>query len=307
MDITIVTGLSGSGKSMAAKILEDIGYFCIDNMPPQLVGQLTRVLSEEDPVQDGPDPVGRVALVMDTRNPRFVEHFSPVLQELKGQDVPVRILFLEASDETLISRYKQSRRDHPMAANRSLADAIKAERLLLAPVRELATDIMDTSGLSSARMRERLVHLFSQTPDDAPMSIYLQSFGFKYGMPPDADTVLDVRFVPNPYYLDDLRPLSGLDQPVIDYLSQFDEFSRFLDLQEQVFEFAMPYYVREGKQRFSIGVGCTGGRHRSVRAVEHLASFLRGLGYPVHVLHRDLTRDVRSRMLEAIEEEEGRR
>lgn len=307
MDITIVTGLSGSGKSMAVKILEDMGFFCIDNMPPQLVGQLTRVLSEGDPGGGKDASVGRVALVMDTRNPHFVEHFSPVLTELQNLNIPVRILFLEASDAALISRYNQSRRDHPMAADRSLPDAISEERKLLTPVRELATDIMDTTDLSGQRMRERLLHLFGQSPDEAPMmTIYLQSFGFKYGLPLDSDMVLDVRFVPNPFYLDELRPLSGLDGPVIEFLEQFNELVRFLEVHEELLEFVVPYYIREGKQRLSIGVGCTGGRHRSVMAVERLADFLRALGYRVNVLHRDLKRDVRSRMIEQIEEEEAR-
>ncbi|NLB50537.1 MAG: RNase adapter RapZ [Clostridiaceae bacterium] len=306
MDITIVTGLSGSGKSTAVKILEDIGFFCIDNMPPQLVGQLTRVLSEDDLHDGKEETVSRVALVMDTRNPRFVEHFSPILQELQDLNVPVRILFLEASDASLISRYNQSRRDHPMAAERSLPDAIREERNLLAPVRELATDIMDTTDLTGQRMRERLLHLFGQTSDQASMTIFLQSFGFKYGLPMDSDMALDVRFVPNPFYIEELRPLSGLDQPVIEYLEQFPEFSRYLEILEELLEYSIPYYVREGKQRFSIGIGCTGGRHRSVRAVELVASFLRELGYRVNVLHRDLTRDVKSRLIEAIEEEEAR-
>ncbi|NLB27496.1 MAG: RNase adapter RapZ [Clostridiaceae bacterium] len=305
MDITIVTGLSGSGKSMAVKILEDMGFFCIDNMPPQLVGQLTRVLSEGDP--GGKDvAVGRVALVMDTRNPHFVEYFSPVLTELQKLNIPVRILFLEASDAALISRYNQSRRDHPMAADRSLPDAISEERKLLVPVRELATDIMDTTDLSGQRMRERMLHLFGQTPDEAPMTIYLQSFGFKYGLPLDSDMVLDVRFVPNPFYFDELRPLSGLDEPVIEFLEQFNELTRYLEIHAQLLEFVVPYYIREGKQRLSVGVGCTGGRHRSVMVVERLADFLRALGYRVNVLHRDLKRDVRTRMIEKIEEEEAR-
>ncbi|HPX92690.1 MAG TPA: RNase adapter RapZ [Bacillota bacterium] len=306
MDITIVTGLSGSGKSMAVKILEDMGFFCIDNMPPQLVGQLTRILSEGDLAGGKNDASSRVALVMDSRNPHFVEHFSPVLTELQQLNIPVRILFLEASDAALVSRYNQSRRDHPMAADRSLPDAISEERKLLTPVRELATDIMDTTDLSSQQMRERILHLFGQSPDEVPMAIYLQSFGFKYGLPIDSDMILDVRFVPNPFYFDELRPLSGLDRPVIGFLQQFPEFTRFLEIQEEFLEFAIPYYVREGKQRLSIGVGCTGGRHRSVMAVERLAAFLRARGYRVHVLHRDLRRDVRSRMIEQIEEEEAR-
>jgi UPF0042 nucleotide-binding protein len=168
MQITIVTGLSGSGKSTAAKQLEDIGYFCIDNMPPQLVGELTRLLT----AGESADKETRVALVMDTRTPSFVQHLLPVLEELQALNVPVRILFLEASDATLISRYKQSRRDHPLAARRSLDDAIRAERDLLTPVRELATDIIDTTDMTDHAMRERMIELFSTTPETEQLTVF---------------------------------------------------------------------------------------------------------------------------------------
>lgn len=306
MDITIVTGLSGSGKSMAVKILEDTGFFCIDNLPPQLVGQLTQVLSEGKQGERTGSQSNRLALVMDTRNPTFVEHLSPVLSELQALHIPVRILFLEASDAVLISRYNESRRDHPMAARQSLPEAIHEERRLLAPVRALATDIMDTSDLSRQQMRERIHHLFGLSPDETAMTVYLQSFGFKYGLPLDSDIVLDVRFVPNPFYFDELRALSGLDQPVIDFLNQFPELDDYLEQQEQILTFSLPYYIREGKQRLTISVGCTGGRHRSVRLVELLAAYLKEQGYRVIVLHRDLTRDLRARMIDQIEEEEAK-
>lgn len=301
MDITIVTGLSGSGKSMAAKILEDMGFFCIDNMPPQLIVDLTRVLSE-----DTEKDVGRLVLVMDTRNPHFVEHLSPVLGQMKEINVPVRILFLEASDASLISRYKQSRRDHPMAGDRSLAAAIRSERDFLTPVKELATDIIDTSELTEARMRERLLQLFSISADEAQMTIFLQSFGFKYGLPPDSDIVIDVRFVPNPFYYEELKPLSGLDQPVVDFLDQFPELTRFLEIHKELLEFAIPYYMREGKQRLNLAVGCTGGRHRSVMVAERLSEFLRGLGYRVNTIHRDLQSDARRVILDRMEEADAR-
>ena len=204
MDITIVTGLSGSGKSMVAKMLEDMGFFCIDNMPPQLVVDLIHVLSEDE---EGREP-GRIALVMDTRNPHFAQHLAPALEKLKDINVPVRILFLESSDAALINRYKQSRRDHPMARDRSLAQAIAEERSYLMPVKERASDILDTSDLSSSRMRDRLLQLFKIPADQVQMTIFIQSFGFKYGLPPDSDIVIDVRFVPNPFYYEDLKALS---------------------------------------------------------------------------------------------------
>ena len=291
MDITIVTGLSGSGKSMAAKMLEDMGFFCIDNLPPQLVVDLTRVLSQDATEDDDTRESARIALVMDTRNPHFVEHLAPVLEQLSALHVPVRILFLESSDAALMSRYKQSRRDHPMARERSLSEAISAERRLLTPIKELSTDILDTTDMPDPLMRERLFQLFGAVPEQERMAIFVQSFGFKYGLPPDSDVVLDVRFVPNPFYLDDLRPLSGLDQPVIQFLLQFPEFLRYLEMNESLLEYSIPFYMREGKQRLNIAIGCTGGRHRSVMAAEHLTNFLTGLGYQVTTLHRDLHRD----------------
>ncbi len=303
MDITIVTGLSGSGKSMALKHFEDMDFFCIDNMPPQLVVDLIRVLSQGEVTEETPGGDVRVALVMDTRNPHFVERLSPVLEQLQDIHVPVRILFLESSDAALISRYNQSRRDHPMAGNYSLAEAIRLEREQLAPVKALATDIVNTSDLSSIQMRERLLDLFGHTHKGGQMTIYIQSFGFKYGIPPDSHMLLDLRFMPNPFYIAELKLLSGLDQPVIEYLEQFSEVHRFVELQEELLRFSVPLYVREGKQRLNIGVGCTGGRHRSVMVSERLADFLRKLGYRVILLHRDLGSDTRLRKIREIEEQ----
>lgn len=300
MDITIVTGLSGSGKSMAAKMLEDMGFFCIDNMPPQLVVDLIHVLSEDE---EGREP-GRIALVMDTRNPHFAQHLAPALERLKDINVPVRILFLESSDAALINRYKQSRRDHPMARDRSLAQAIAEERSYLMPVKERASDILDTSDLTSSRMRDRLLQLFKIPADQVQMTVFIQSFGFKYGLPPDSDIVIDVRFVPNPFYYEDLKALSGLDAPVIDFLSQFPELDRFLDMQEALLAYSIPFYMREGKQRLNLAVGCTGGRHRSVMVAERLATYLEDQGYRVNTIHRDLQSDVRQVIIERLEEGE---
>ena len=300
MDITIVTGLSGSGKSMVAKMLEDMGFFCIDNMPPQLVVDLIHVLSEDE---EGREP-GRIALVMDTRNPHFAQHLAPALEKLKDINVPVRILFLESSDAALINRYKQSRRDHPMARDRSLAQAIAEERSYLMPVKERASDILDTSDLSSSRMRDRLLQLFKIPADQVQMTIFIQSFGFKYGLPPDSDIVIDVRFVPNPFYYEDLKALSGLDAPVIDFLNQFPELDRFLDMQEGLLAYAIPFYMREGKQRLNLAVGCTGGRHRSVMVAEKLAAYLEDQGYRVNTIHRDLQSDVRQVIIQRLEEGE---
>lgn len=296
MDITIVTGLSGSGKSMAAKMLEDRGFFCIDNMPPQLLVDLVHVLSEDE----GDRGSGQIALVMDTRNPHFAQHLAPALEKLKDINIPVRILFLESSDAALISRYKQSRRDHPMARDRSLAQAIAEERRYLKPVKELAHDILDTSDLPASLMRERLHQLFKLSGDQTGMAVFIQSFGFKYGLPPDSDIVMDVRFVPNPFYYEELKVLSGLDQPVIDFLRQFPELDQFLGMQKDLLAYLLPFYVREGKQRLNLAVGCTGGRHRSVMVTEDLSAFIEGLGYQVITIHRDLKSDVRQVILDQL-------
>lgn len=305
MEITIVTGLSGSGKSLAANLLEDMGFFCIDNMPPQLVGDLTRVLSDWQATAECPSSDMRLALVMDTRTPGFVKHLQPVLNHLRDSNVPVRILFLDTSDAVLISRYNQSRRDHPLSQRRSLTEAIASERDMLAPVKALATDIIDTTNLSSHALKLRLQQLFSHAGSYDEITIYVQSFGFKYGMPPDADIVCDVRFLPNPHYVDHLRPLSGLDQPIIDYLKQYPETDEYLTRQCELFDYTIPFYIREGKQRLNISIGCTGGRHRSVMSAERVVEHLKKSGYNAIVLHRDLQRDVRQRRIEAIESTES--
>lgn len=305
MDITIVTGLSGSGKSLTANLLEDMGFFCIDNMPPQLVAELTHVLSEGQEAIGGAGKDMRLALVMDTRTPGFVQHLQPVLNHLKDSNVPVRILYLDTSDEALISRYNQSRRDHPLAQDRSLAEAIREERELLSPIKALATDIINTTALSNHGLRERLQQLFAHSEARDELTILVQSFGFKYGLPPDADIVCDVRFLPNPHYIEHLKPLSGLDQPVIDFLTQYPEAEEYLNRQCDIFEYTMPFYVREGKQRLNISIGCTGGRHRSVMSTERIAAFLKSLNYKVFVLHRDLRRDVRQRQIDAMDANES--
>ena len=305
MEITIVTGLSGSGKSLTANLLEDMGFFCIDNMPPQLVGDLTRVLSDWQATTELPAADMRLALVMDTRTPGFVKHLQPVLDNLRDSDVPVRILFLETSDMALISRYNQTRRDHPLSQGRSLVEAIASERNMLAPVKALATDIIDTTGLSSRDLRQRLQQLFSHTDLHDEITIFVQSFGFKYGIPPDADIVCDVRFLPNPYYLDHLRPLSGLDQPVIEFLEQYPEADEYLERQCELFCYTIPFYIREGKQRLNIGIGCTGGRHRSVMSAERIVNYLKKSGFTAFVLHRDLHLDVRQRRIDAMESDES--
>jgi UPF0042 nucleotide-binding protein len=289
MDLVIVTGMSGGGKSQTANYLEDMGYFCIDNLPPQLVGGLVHVFGEQLKTQD-PAKIQRIALVMDVRSPDLSSHLLPELRLLSEQGLEVTILFLDADDETLVSRYKQSRRNHPLARETTLLNAIAKEREILAPIRALASEIINTTNLSLVELREALYRMFAGETEKR-LSILIQSFGFKYGLPGDSDNVLDVRFIPNPFYVDELREQSGLDPEVKAFISEYEETDQFLDRYESLYEFLLPYYVREGKVRFAIGVGCTGGRHRSVAIAEWLAERLRERGYHVIVDHRDLYKD----------------
>lgn len=290
-ELIIVTGMSGGGKSTVASHLEDIGYFCIDNLPPQLVTDLLHVFTKTG--ADGQHVLAQqnLALVMDVRNPNLVEQLLPELEALKSNEIKVRLLFLDASDQTLVSRYKQTRRNHPLAKQRTLSEAIAMERNMLDTLRGIATDIIDTSGMSNTDLREMIFRLFGDESKGQQLSIVVQSFGFKYGIPFDCDNVMDVRFIPNPFYEPELREHSGLEDDVRDFVFGFSETTTFLDYQKAFYEFVLPYYVREGKVRLSIGVGCTGGRHRSVALAEALGEYIRGLGYRVIVDHRDLLKD----------------
>lgn len=294
MQIVILTGMSGAGKSQAAKYLEDMGFFCIDNLPPQLLPELVRSFLKGTKT-DSPGGLGinRIAFVVDVRSAELFDGFIPALAEIDQMGVHYRIIYLESTDEALISRYKQTRRNHPLAQGRGISRALELERSLLAPVKALASDVIETSGFKAGELRDRLYTLLSEPNMENRMTILIQSFGFKYGIPLDSDLVIDVRFIPNPYYVEALRPLSGLDEPVRQYVLAFDETKMFMDLQEKTIEFALPYYIREGKVRLTIGVGCTGGRHRSVTLAEDLANRLRDNGIRVLVDHRDIEKDPR--------------
>lgn len=291
MEVVIITGLSGSGKSSAANYFEDMGYFVIDNLPPQLSTDILNVLAERKQTDADADSANLV-LVMDMRNPYLIEKLVPALEDMKQKNLDVSVLYLEASEKSLISRYKQSRRDHPLSTGRSLIEAIRLEHKLMLEVRDLATEIIDTSALSLAELRDSLCRIFMDKAGKAArITIFLQSFGFKYGIPSDCDNVADVRFLPNPFYIDELRSLSGLDKAVIEYIDKMPETEEFLNLQKAFYDFALPLYIREGKARLHIGVGCTGGRHRSVRLVERMACLLSGDLSRVVIEHRDIDRD----------------
>ena len=293
MDVLIVTGMSGSGKSVVANSLEDYGYFCIDNLPAHLVGDLVSKLVANK--QNEGLGVGPLAIVVDSRSKEYFSGFAQSLKQLQENGISYKILFLEASDDVIMSRYKQSRRNHPLAKDQGIAQGIRRERELLEPLLEQADQRIKTDYLSPKDLSDKVfqyIHRDDQADPSQKLSIVVQSFGFKYGMPEDCDSVVDVRFLPNPYYVDTLRPLSGQDQEIRDYVYHFPETRIFMDKQLDLFLYLLPYYIREGKFTFTIGVGCTGGRHRSVLLAEDLSRSLREAGYRVTLVHRDIAKDL---------------
>jgi UPF0042 nucleotide-binding protein len=283
VEFVVITGLSGAGRSEAAKVLEDLGYFVIDNLPPSLIGRVAELAVV------GRDRT-RVALVMDARGGAFtadVSELSAALDQLRAQDINLRVVFLEASDEVLIRRFEATRRRHPVGGE-GVAESIALERDLLRELRADADLVIDTSDLNVHELRDKVLAAFSG--ERRGMLVTVSSFGFKYGLPLDADMVIDVRFLPNPHWIPELRPRTGLEAPVRDYVLGLDETKLFMDRLRDLLEVALPGYVREGKQYLTIAIGCTGGRHRSVVLAEELAAWLAGLDFRVHVSHRDVER-----------------
>lgn len=287
MNFLIVTGLSGAGKSMAVNALEDIGFFCIDNIP---AGLLPRIL---DFAQQGENQLSRVAVVMDVRGLRSVEETRKALDALDEKKMPYDILFLDANDNTIRRRYKETRRVHPMTITEgiSITEAIAKEREILQPLRERAKYVIDTSMLSAAQNRERVCGLFLNK-GECSMSLSVVSFGFKYGLPQEADIVFDVRCLPNPFYVPELKNLTGMDQAVVDYVMAAPESQELLRRIESFLEYALPLYVKEGKSQLMIAVGCTGGKHRSITFARKIGEYCQKVGYQPSVQHRDAKRTV---------------
>lgn len=276
----IITGMSGAGKSQVVRTLEDLNFFCIDNLPATLIpkfAELCRQTSENN-----------VALVVDIRGGRFFEQLLKVLDEMEASGQNYELLFLDASDETLVRRYKETRRRHPLGERNSLLKNITTERDLLDPLREKATELIDTSNLTTAQLKTKITKLFSENTGKDRMGIVVRSFGFKHGLPVDSDMVLDVRFLPNPFYVEELRTMTGNDAPVGEYISRYPQTYQYLKLEEQLLDFLVPQYVNEGKSQLVISVGCTGGQHRSVFIANKLYDYLRTQGYNVQVTHRDI-------------------
>ena len=287
MKLLVVTGLSGAGKSMAVNALEDIGFFCIDNLPAGLVSRLI------DFAQQGENQLNRVAVVLDVRGLRTVQDVDAALAALDEKKVDYEILFLDASDAVIRRRYKETRRQHPLSISDGLPiqEAVARERQVLQPLRDRAKYVIDTSLLSAAQNRERVCGLFLNRGQSA-MALTIMSFGFKYGLPPEADIVFDVRCLPNPFYVPELKNQTGLDQAVVDYVMGAPESRELLKRMESLLEYALPLYVKEGKSQLVIAVGCTGGKHRSITFARLLGEFCQKQGYAPAVQHRDARRTV---------------
>jgi UPF0042 nucleotide-binding protein len=284
LHMTVITGMSGAGKSEAVATFEDMGYFCIDNLPPQMLARVVELFTLEG------SRVDRVALVFDVRGGAYFEQLGQALNHLKETGIPFRLLYLEASDEALVARYQSTRRPHPLSRE-SLPEGIKRERRLLLPLREKADVVIDTTGLSPRELRRRLEETLLAEQLSDQLFVSLESFGYKYGLPQEADIVLDARFLPNPNWVVELRPLTGLDATVKDYVLGRAEAGMFLDQVVTMVRSLAPGFVSEQKRRLVLAIGCTGGQHRSVVLVEDLARRLRGEpAFVISVSHRDIDR-----------------
>ena len=287
MEILLISGMSGSGKSKAASFLEDMGFYIVDNMPAAMILKFAEFCTVSNGRYD------RVALVYDVRTANSFTEFFEVLDKLKAMDCQCRMLFLEASPETVIKRYKETRRRHPLRDGAdSLEEAVRQERALMQPVKDRADYVVDTSRLSTAQLRSELLRLFDTRGEKAGMTVNVTSFGFKYGLPMEADLVFDVRFMPNPFYIEELRPRTGLERAVAGYVFSFQQTKEYLVKLQDLLTFSLPLYAEEGKTALVIAVGCTGGRHRSVAVTHALTEFIHQQGYPVTENHRDLARGV---------------
>lgn len=289
IEVALVTGLSGAGRSTAAKVLEDLGWFVVDNLPPELISTMVDLGARS--AREADDGVTRIAVVMDVRSRAFTGDLASVIKELDGRGTRPRVLFLEASDALLIRRFEQLRRSHPLQGAGRLSDGIAAERALLAPLRADADLVIDTTALSVHDLRATIESAFGNE-STAETRVTVLSFGYKYGLPMDADLVVDVRFLPNPHWIPELRPHTGLDPDVRDYVLAQESAGEFLDRYHDLIRLISAGYRREGKRYLTLAVGCTGGKHRSVAISEELASRLAAQdGLSVRVEHRDLGRE----------------
>jgi len=286
MEILIISGISGAGKSKAASFLEDMGFYIVDNMPAMMMLKFAEFCTSG--VNSRYD---RVALVYDVRTAGSDTELADVLEKLRNLNGPCRLLFLTAEPDTIIKRYKETRRLHPLSRDgASLEEAVQRERERMEPIQKQADFVIDTSQFSTAQLRGELLRLFDGKGEEGALSVSVASFGYKYGLPMDADLVFDVRFMPNPFYIEELRPKTGMDQEVFDYVFSFRQTRDYVEKLKDLISFSLPLYAEEGKTQLVIAVGCTGGHHRSVSVARALAAYIRALGYQVSEDHRDLGR-----------------
>jgi UPF0042 nucleotide-binding protein len=284
-DLVVITGFSGAGKSTAMAAFEDEGYFCVDNLPSEMIRTLV------DLFMHAGSKVAYAAIVSDVRAGSYFEGLEKMLDELRASGIPYRVLFLEADEETLQTRYKETRRRHPLSPHGSVAEGIARERALLAPVRTHADVVIDTGGLTAAMLRRKLSDELMPTHTPGRLAVTFESFGFKYGPVRDPDLMFDVRFLPNPHYEPELRPLTGADKRVVQYINRTGELDAFYERLFPLLDYLLPQYLAEGKAHLVLGIGCTGGRHRSVAIAQALADRYRPADeYLVEVVHRDIAR-----------------
>lgn len=285
MELLIITGLSGSGKSRAASMLEDIGYYIVDNLPAEIMVKFAEFCAASSGHYE------RVALVYDVRAGEPFEKFLLALEQLKGEGAVCRMLFLDTETASIVSRYKETRRSHPLSAEgRSILDSVEMERQMLQPLRERADIVLDTTSFSLGKLRSELLSLFGRDRDRRGIHVDIMSFGYKHGLPLESDLVFDVRFLPNPYYVPELKHKTGLEQPVRDYVFAAEQTQMFLQRLEELLLFLLPQYSAEGKSVLVVSVGCTGGHHRSVAITHEIASRLIKAGFDVSESHRDISR-----------------
>jgi RNase adapter protein RapZ len=284
-DLVIITGFSGAGKSTAMAVFEDEGYFCVDNLPSEMIRSLVELFMHTG------SKVQRAAVVSDVRGGTYFEGFAAMLDDLRAAGVLHRVLFLDADEQTLLTRYKETRRRHPLAPTGSVTEGIARERELLLPLRGRADVVIDTSGLTAAMLRRKLADELLPTRTPGRLAVTFQSFGFKYGPARDPDLLLDVRFLPNPHYEPDLRPLTGDDSEIVEFINRDGALDAFYERLHPLFDYLLPQYLAEGKAHLVVAIGCTGGRHRSVAIASHLAArYSADPGYLVHVVHHDVSK-----------------
>ena len=281
--LVILTGLSGSGKGSVLNTFEDLGFYCVDNLPVGLIPTFSELYVEGVEIE-------RAALLVDAREGEQIDKLPAIYKRLSA-DQPATLVFVEASDEVLMRRFSETRRPHPLSAGKTIAEGIREERKRMAPIRRLADVIIDTSKFNIHELRQFIIEKF-QSPDSRPLLVSVVSFGFRYGIPSDADLVFDVRFLPNPHFVPKLRPFSGKDPRVARYIRSFPQTGEFLRRIESLLSYLIPHYIREGKSYLTVALGCTGGRHRSVALAEVIRRYLKQKGYSSKVVHRDIDKSL---------------